>query len=184
MKRRNFVRALAVTPAAGSLLAQRPAPAVDEPPKIEISVADAVAESTPRFLNKAQFDALEKLGDLLLPAINGAPGSREVEAPQFLDFLIGRSDAARQMAYTAGLDGLNAQAHRQFNKPFADLDNSKAATLLGSLHQTWTYEEPSDPVARFLRVAKADLRTATLNSREYGAGKRFTGSGLYWYPLD
>jgi hypothetical protein len=44
-------------------------------------------------------------------------------------------------------------------------------------------------VARFLRQAKQDIRTATMNSRIYGARaakRRRSGAGIgqYWYPLD
>jgi hypothetical protein len=57
--------------------------------------------------------------------------------------------------------------------------------LLAGLRAPWSYDEPADPVARFLRAAKADVRMATTNSQlSAGAGRRMTGSGLYWYPLD
>ena len=185
MKRRHFVRTLAAAPAAPALLAQRRMAAPDEPPpKIDITVPDAVADSAPRFLNQTQFATLEKLGALLMPASSNGPGARDAGVPEFLDFLIGHSALARQSVYTAGLDGLDAQARKQFNKPFASLDDSQADVLLAPLRVRWTIEDPADPVSHFLRVAKSDMRTATLNSREYGEGKRFAGSGLYWYPLD
>jgi hypothetical protein len=57
------------------------------------------------------------------------------------------------------------------------------------LRQPWTYEPPADPLARFLREAKQDVRTATMNSREYASagsssGRRGGGLGQYWYPID
>jgi hypothetical protein len=59
------------------------------------------------------------------------------------------------------------------------------------LRAPWTYEPPADPLARFLQAAKADVRTATVNSREFnmagaaqGGGRRFGAQGLYWLPLD
>jgi Gluconate 2-dehydrogenase subunit 3 len=161
-----------------------------EPPKLETSVADAVGEMAPRFFNLQQFAALQKLGDILMPPLNGAPGSSEAHAAEFLDFLIGESPADRQQLYRAGLDALNTAAHSRFNKPFAETDASQAAELLSPLRAPWTFDPPADPLARFLREAKADVRTATLNSREYVAagsssGRRgFGGQGLYWYPLD
>jgi hypothetical protein len=81
---------------------------------------------------------------------------------------------------------LNTQANSKFGKDYGFLDASQATILLAPLSRQWTFEEPSDPVARFLRVAKADVRTATTNSREYGGAgaRRFGGGGQYWYPLD
>jgi len=205
MKRRGFFRTLAAVPAGTALLAQQPpanqsAPGVplnptqgvqpprnansDDIPKLQATVPDGAADAMPRFFTTPQFGALQKVSDLIMPAMTGSPGALAAGAPEFLDFLIGDSDAGHQRVYREGLDGLNTEAQKQFRKAFGDLDATQAAGLLTPLRQPWTFEEPSDPVARFLRVAKLDVRTATLNSREYGAGRRIAGSGLYWYPLD
>jgi hypothetical protein len=199
MRRRSFVKALAAVPAGPALLAQQASPAPsatparppsDELPVLTPSVPDAAAEMMPRFFTPEQFSALRKVSDLLMPATNGGVGALGAKAPEFLDFLIGDSPADRQQVYINGLDALNTQSQKRFSKVFADLDASQADSLFAPLRQPWTFDEPSDPVAAFLRVAKQDVRTATLNSREYGAtassagGRRAGGGGLYWYPLD
>ena len=48
---------------------------------------------------------------------------------------------------------------------------------------------PADPFARFLREAKEDLIAATMSSHEWSdaqaaAGRRGTGIGTYWYPVE
>ena len=180
-------------PAAPALVAQQAAPgrpAQEDLPSLTPSVPDAVAEMTPRFFTPAQFSALRKVSEILMPPINGAVGALDAKAPEFLDFLIGESPADRQRVYQAGLDALNEKAKTRFQKPFAELDGAQAAEFMVTLNQPWTYESPSDPIAAFLRAAKQDVRTATMNSREYsggstgGGGRRFGGGGLYWYPLD
>jgi hypothetical protein len=154
------------------------------------SVPDEAADMMPRFFTPAQFSALRRVSDLLIPAMNGAAGALGAKAPEFLDFLIGESPADRQHVYQAGLDALNQQSTQRFNKPFADLDATQADSFLAPLRRPWTFDEPADPIAAFLRVAKQDVRTATVNSREYsgaaasGGGRRFSGGGFYWYPLD
>lgn len=213
MKRRRFVKSLVTAPAASALLAQQttgqaPAPGVPanpapgiplnptqpvQPPtvepKLDATIPDAASEPMPHFFTASQFAALRKLSEILMPAVNGAPGALDAKAPEFLDFLIGHSPAVRQEIYRAGLDALNAHASKQFRKMFAELDAAKIDTILSPLREPWTYEPPTDPLARFLREAKQDIRTATVNSREYSAhaptaGRRFGGNGLYWYPLD
>jgi hypothetical protein len=204
MKRRSFVQALAAIPAAAPLALPQQAPptpaptslnpargeqppgraAAEELPKLEATLPEAVGEAMPRFFTPVELGTLRKLSDILMPATASSPGAVAAQAPEFLDFLIGDSGADRKQLYRAGLDGLNAQARRQFSKAFADLDASQASALLAPLRQPWTYAEPADPVARFLRTAKADVRTATLNSRAASSGRRFAGGGLYWYPLD
>lgn len=198
MKRRNFIQTLAAAPAVAvpltsEPLAQSPAgqqarPA-EEAPKLDITPHDAAAEMTHHFFNAQQFAALRKLSNILLPPLNGMPGALNAEAPEFLDFLISKSPADRKQLYTAGLNTLNAQAAKKFGKAFAEVSEEQAAELLAPLRQPWTYEPPTDPFARFLREAKQDVRTATMNSREYtsagsSGGRRGGGIGQYWYPID
>ena len=208
LKRRRFVQTLAaVTPAIAA--AQQPVPAPAAPPqgigsrspfgmmedttKIDVTLADAVARMVTRFFNPDQFAALEKLSAIFMPAMKGAPGAIDAQAPQFLDFLLSESLPDRQKIYRTGLDGLNAQAKKHFSQPFAKLSDDQAVQLLEPLKKPWTYDPPSDPVEHFLRVAKQDIRSATTNSREYvtasggsgGGGRRGGGgTGLYWLSLD
>ena len=192
MQRRSFVQALAGAPAASALFAQQPVrPAAVELPKLEASVPDVAAQTIPRFFTPAQFATLSKISGVLMPAIGGRPGALETEAPEFLDFLIGESLPDRQELYRAGLDALNAQAKTRFSKAFPALDATQMEALLAPLREPWTPQPPADPLARFLRAAKQDVRTATVNSRAYAttagstpAPRRFGGGGLYWYPLD
>jgi hypothetical protein len=194
MQRRHFVKALVAAPAAPALLAQQPArqtapqPA-QETPKLEITMPDETADPVPRFFTEQQLAALRRLCDLLMPATGAAPGALKIGVPEFLDFLVGQSPAEKQQIYRAGLDALNAAAKKSYSQPFAGVDASQADHLLAPLRAPWTYAEPSDPLARFLRLAKAEVRTAAANSREYIAassagGRRGGGSGLYWYPLE
>jgi hypothetical protein len=222
MKRRRLLKALAAAPAIPIALAQQPAtnntpapnspapPPLDPttppaplnrtptaaaaPARLTTAVADDVADMQPRFFNSAQFAALRRLSEVLMPSINGAPSAIDAKAPEFLDFLLKESPAERQQLYRAGLDQLNVQAKKQFNKSFSETDATQAVALLAPLKQPWTFDAPADPLAAFLRAAKQDIRTATVNSREYvtsaansPSGRRGGGGGgmgLYWYPID
>ncbi len=193
MKRRRFMQTIAAAPALAvpaAMPAQTPAPRpAPDAQKLELTAVDAAAEMTPRFFTAAQFAALRKLSDILMPSLNNLPGALEAKAAEFLDFLLSKSPAERQRLYRVGLDRLNAQAQKRFSKPFADLNETQASELLAPLRQAWTYVPPTEPFARFLREAKADVRTATLNSYEYNtastvSGRRGGGMGQYWYPLD
>jgi hypothetical protein len=194
MKRRRFLQGLAVAPAASSLLAQQaatpaaPARAGADSP-LHYGISDDAAEPVLHFFSAPQFSALRKLSGLLMPPMNGAPGALDAQAPEFLDFFLSQSSADRQQLYRSGLDGLNNQSKKRFNKLFADVDANQADALLAPLRDPWTYDAPVDPVAAFLRAAKDDVRRATVNSREWNqavaAGRaRGGGAGLYWLPID
>ena len=213
MKRRGFVKTLIALPAAGELAAEQQAPATQAPgagrggagrggggrfgqsnvPKFELTANETVGEPVQRFFTPAQFRALNKLSQTLMPPMHGMPGALECGAPEFLDFLIGASPSERQTTYRRGLDTLNAGAKKQFNKTFADLDATQVDAVIRPLLTPvpWQYDLPKDPALRFMAEAQRDIRTATLNSREYAAaaassGRRFGfgGGGSYLLPID
>ena len=142
-----------------------------------------------RFFSEDQFRALERLAEILMPAVNERPGAKQARAAEFLDFLISDSPADRQQLYRSGLDRLNADSKRAHDELFSALTDEQAAPLLKPVTAAWTYEEPGDPFARFLLAAKEDVLRATHNSREFIAAVSQTsrgsaGSGYYWLPIE
>ena len=202
MKRRRFMQALAAAPAAQTLVgqpAQTPSasaasatgsasPAGADVPALTFNIPEAGAEAVLSFFTPEEFAGLRKLSDILMPGRNGVPGALDAHAAEFLDFLIGASPGERQQVYRDGLKALDAHAKKRFGKPFAEIDSAEVDPLLAPLRAPWTYEPPADPLARFLWAAKDDVRTATINSREWSlatpATGRRPGRGLYWLPID
>ncbi len=193
MKRRAVLRSLLAVPAAAVLpadvLAQEVRASPPETPKTLTIEADSAAVPIAETFDGAQLSALRKLGEILMPAAQEAPGALEAGAPEFLDFLIGVSPPDRATLYRSGLDRLNAEAQRRYKQSFGEITAAQAEPILTPLHAPWSYRGPVDPFAKFLLAAKSDLLTATANSREYvkvvsqrrrGAG----GVGQYWYPIE
>lgn len=190
MKRRTLLGGLAATPFVA--LAQEPtkapptpaSPAASETPTIPTVEADAVVPGTIKIFDPKQLSALEHLSRIIGTAI-----AQQAGTAAFLDFLIARSPAPRVALYKEGLDRLNFAAMKQYQKLFGEISDAQAEPLLASLRQPWTYNEPADPQARFLRAAKDDILTATMNSREYIAiaSKRkrtASGTGQYCFPIE
>jgi len=192
MKRRSVLRSILAMPAAAALplpAMEQEAKPVSETPLTETTVADASAQAVVKTFNPAQFSALRKLAEILMPAQPDTPGALDAGAAEFLDFLIGASPAERQALYKDGLDRLNAEARRLHGKAFAEISPAQAAPILAPLHAPWTYRGPADRFARFLIQAKTDVLEATANSREYIAAvsKRRRGAagvGQYWYSVE
>ena len=68
--------------------------------------------------------------------------------------------------YRSGLERLNAEAHKQFGVPFAQVNAQQADALLRPWLRTWMEDHPpAEPFARFINVAHEDIRTATMNSQ-------------------
>ncbi len=212
MKRRNFVRSLLVAPAGSAALkaqqqitAQKPSPPLSTParqgsrepqdvPKLEVVQSDLAADPALQFFTATQFGTLRKLASLLVPPLKAKPGAIDAQAPEFLDFLIGVSSADRQKLYCEGLDTLNIQATEQFHTAFAELNSAQADTILRPLFvaRPWPEDFPDDHLKNFIARVHEDLRTATMNSREWAnaGGARSFGrgfgrsSGYYWRPID
>jgi hypothetical protein len=179
MERRRFVQAIPFLYSSPALLAQAIA-------KLDGAATDAVGRPLPHFFSGAQFAALRRLSDLIVPAMGGFPGALDAGAPEFLDFLIGQSPLPARVVYLSGLDALNAHSTAKYGKAFAAVDDTEADALLSPLHEAWTWQEPTEPLSLFLRHAKADIPTATTNSREWitasARNRGSAGNGTYWLP--
>jgi hypothetical protein len=215
MKRRRFVQNLLSAPAVPLVAAaaqettkpqQQPPPQANTParqipqqpqgvPKLAVVQADVISETEQRYFTPDQFAALEKLGDVFMPPLKGHPGAREAQAPEFLDFLLSVSPADRQHLYRNGLDGLNSQAKKQFHKTFPELDAKELDAILRPLLvvRPWPQYLPADPMRNFIAQVHEDMRTATMNSREWAdastavrqRGRGYGRSvGYYWKPID
>jgi hypothetical protein len=209
MKRRSLLRTVAALPA--SALAQKayaqqertaardkglPAgpplvpPGIEETPNTPVTPADQTSESRIRTFDAAQYAALTRLGDIIVPAWDGKPGARETNSAEFLDFLVGCSPPERIALYRSGLDRLDEMAQHRFAKRFAEITDEQAAELLVPLRQQWTYGKASgDQFSAFLFAAKSDLLRATVNSKGYIDAVSQTrrprnASNFYWYAIE
>jgi hypothetical protein len=166
---------VAALPLVPTALAQAPGAVGDRALEVTTVPVGAVGRAVRRFFTEAQFKALERLADVLMPAVGERPGARQAGVAEFLDFLISESPVDRQRLYRDGLDRLSKEG-------FSD-------STLKPLTAEWTYDGPADPLARFLLAAKEDVMRATFNSREFAAAmsqttRGFSGSGYYWTPIE
>lgn len=178
------------TPVAGSKRIDEPQSFGFQSPAIPSTIPDAIATTEQHYFNAEHMATLRKLGDILLPSMNGYPGSTQACAPEFIDFLISVSPVDRQKMYRSGLGRLEAEAHKQFGVPFAQVNAQQADALLRPWLRTWMRDHPpTEPFAHFINVAHEDIRTATMNSQAWSiaatsAGERAPGIGWYWSPID
>jgi hypothetical protein len=205
MLRRDFVRAIVslglvpqalLSQQAGQTQLPLPAPVpwpTDFNPQTPVphtGLAEEIAQPEPAFFTSRQMATLARLCDVLLPPIGGKPGALQAQTPLFLDFLIGASPTPRQKMYTGGLEWLNYQALAKFKTIFASLDNSQVDAILKPWLRTWMSDHPPVEIhADFINIAHNDIRSATINSKQWsdvasvGAQEK-TATGLYWEPIE
>jgi hypothetical protein len=179
MKRRSVLQSLLAIPAI-AVAPQSPQQQQinSETPVTPVIPPVETSNTLRRTFAPDQFQALVRLGDLIVPPVDGLPGASEAGAAEFLDFYVGASSQANQDLYRRGLDALN---HGQ---PFAQLSTSDASALLAPLRDAAS----TDELAPFLRTAKSDILQATFNSQPYIDAVSQTrrprnGSKYFWYPI-
>jgi len=142
-----------------------------------------------RFFPPQQMATLTRLSDVLMPPIGDKPGAVQAQTPMFLDFLIGSSPEERRQVYSRGLDWLDAESRKKFNVEFARITDAQSGELLKPWLRTWLNDHPpTEEHADFVNIAHDDIRTATVNSKEWcvapqvGAEPK-TEEELYWSPI-
>lgn len=203
MRRRDFVRGLVAVGAASKVLLGQQADVPPPPPAPvpwllglnsktpmpHVDAAEEVAIAELRFFSPEQMATLTRLSDVLMPPVGEKPGAVQAQAPVFLDFLIGNSSNERQRLYSAGLDWLDGESKKKYDTEFALLTDQQAGKLLKPWLRTWLNDHPpTEEHADFVNIAHDDIRTATVNSREWSAAPEKgreprTDEELYWSPI-
>lgn len=218
IERRSLLRAMTASPAVALLAsagarAQAPgapggtpvpplAPPAALPPELSHPISVVVSEQVgavpqPAFFTAAQFATLRAVAAALMPAMGGFPGALEAEAPEFIDFYVGRSPekpvarAELRNWYRAGLDDLEAQARRRFGRAFAALSPQEIDVIIRPMFVTIGSGRQSISVFRrlpFMNEVRNDVRTATMNSPQWAAAmltaKQRPIAGVYWKRVD
>ena len=152
--------------------------------------ADLVAISELKFFSPAQMRNLQRLSRALMPALGGKPGAIEAGTPEFLDFLLAGSAPDRQKLYAGGLDWLEAEAQKKYKLSFFALSDEQVDALVQPWLRTWMSDHPPTELhADFVNVALDEIRTATINSKEWSLTPATPAgvwgeTGLYWSPIE
>jgi hypothetical protein len=110
MERRELFRILAATAAASPLSAQHPhgAAALD------------LSSYQPRFFSKAEYDTLDRLCEIILPADGQSPGAGQAQVRYFIDVMVHYSDDQNKQRWRTGLKSVESAARASFGKPFVE----------------------------------------------------------------
>lgn len=196
MRRRHLLRGAVLAPAAAAIA---PLPAAAAPQYAAPAAATDTAKLTLQepsysgtqctaFFDALETQALRALAAALVPAHNGMPGAVECGVAEFFDFHTSQAPHERRQLWRSGLQELDSRSLARYGGRFAKLTPAQTAQILAPLQQKWTFQGPADGFGQFLWQARADMLTATLNSREYAeanTGRRAAAaSNYYWRSLD
>jgi gluconate 2-dehydrogenase gamma chain len=108
------------------------------------AVASSPRPSTyqPSFFTPAEYEIVEKLTGLILPA-DESPGAHEAGVAEFIDFIVAHDDEL-QYPFRTGLAWLNAFAFEKDGSNFSNLQSSQQEALLRKL----AYRSQQSPTER------------------------------------
>lgn len=128
------------------------------------STALQAAAAAPRFFAKAQFDLIDRLAEMIIPADAHSPGAKEARVAAFIDDFVADSDARAQADWTNGLAAVDAEASKRFGSPFLACGADRQETILREM-------------------AEGELNPLTELHRFFTRIKMQTISGYYTSPI-
>ena len=163
ISRRDALRTLAVTAAAGSVLQMIPAEAaaIAHQAVQKEKAVSAAGKYTPKFFTARQYETLKSLCDTIIPKDDHSGGAVEAGAPEFIDLLTSENEEY-QGKLGGGMMWLENFCGDRYGKSYLDCtleDRTKALDLIAFRKNAKTDHELRQGIAFF-----AFLRTMTCDA--------------------
>lgn len=126
--------------------------------------APAATPQQKRFFSAAQLAVVDDLSERILPADGHSGGAREAKVAAFIDDFVANASAETQAAWVAGLNAVEAEARRRYQRGFGQCEEAQREALLAGMAAG--EKQPGSELHRFF----ARLKTQTI-------------SGYYTSPL-
>jgi gluconate 2-dehydrogenase gamma chain len=114
--------------------------------------AQEVAIGPPVFFQKDEFETIERIADLIIPATD-TPGAVQARVPSYIDLVVSRN-AEHQSVYRQGLAWVDRVAAEKHRKSFTQLTEDEQIALLTPLSEAADAGKLSNDGERFFRVMK------------------------------
>jgi len=97
-----------------------------------------------KVLTPAQYKTVDALVEAIIPRDERSPGAREARVADYIDLLLGETDAPLRTRWLAGLSALDAEAVARFKAPFVRLEEEQMTALLTDISRYETAEPKAD----------------------------------------
>jgi len=112
----------------------------------------ANAAPQPKALTAAQFNTLEALVEMIIPADDRSPGARAARVADYIDLALSESEPDEALQWIGGLAALDAEANARGGKPFAALSAAQADAILQAISRN--ERAPRTPLEQFFVMTK------------------------------
>lgn len=111
---------------------------------------------TPQFFKPQEFETVEILTDLIIPA-DDKPGAKQALVAQYIDFVVASAaerEPKLQKDWTEGLTLLNKLSGEEFGKPFREIKATDREQLLTEMSAPEANSKTTHPGFSFYRLVK------------------------------
>ena len=110
------------------------------------------AAPQPKALTVAQFQSLETLVEMIIPADERSPGARDARVADYIDLLVSELEPHDALHWIGGLAALDAESTARFRAPFVRLTSAQADEILRDISRN--ERSPRTPLEEFFVIAK------------------------------
>jgi len=110
------------------------------------------AAPQPKALTLAQFQSLEALVEMIIPADERSPGAREARVADYIDLLVSELEPDNALRWMGGLAALDAESTARFRAPFVRLTPVQGDEILRDISRN--ERSPRTPLEEFFVMAK------------------------------
>jgi Gluconate 2-dehydrogenase subunit 3 len=115
-------------------------------------IQEANAPPQPKVFTPAQFETLEAIVELIVPADDRSPGAKQARVADYIDLLLSESEPAQALRWIGGIAALDAEASARFKTPFVRLTAAQSDAILHDISRN--ERAPKSALEEFFVMAK------------------------------
>jgi hypothetical protein len=122
-----------------------------------VNFPGSLAGQHPKFFSRNEFEMLDVLSEIIIPADDHSPGAHAAQVAQFMDELISQSPEKTKQLWRQGLVRIEGMANAKYRRRFTACSAAEQTALMRLISQN--EESPQQPEEKFF----ADLKRATID---------------------
>jgi len=115
-------------------------------------IQEANAAPQPKVLTPPQFQTLEALVEMIIPADDRSPGAKQARVADYIDLLLSESEPEQMLRWIGGVAALDAEATARFRTPFVELTAAQSDAILHDISRNEI--APQSALEEFFVMAK------------------------------
>jgi gluconate 2-dehydrogenase gamma chain len=185
MKRRQVLQILGSTPAVAMSLkglaeaGQKPAAGAKPETKPAAKPAAHAGPHKPKFLTAHEYATVTLLADIVIPKDDRSGSATDAGVPEFIDYSLAETFAdqpERQVAMRGGLQWLDRESRKRFQKNFIDATSDQRTQLLDDIAYPKKARPEMSHGARFFTMFRDFVATGFFTSKIGIADLKYIGN--------